>query len=576
MKLMTPTRVLLAFILALSAALATSCGDEEQAFEYQSFKVRSGDLRVYIRQKGEIESKDPVAVTNPIPGRPTLLDIVPEGTIVKKGDRLFELDVNDASDKLLQQQISTSNAEQAHFKAEQDLEIQIQQNESDVKQAELKVLFAELDQKQYLQGDLPAEQEDFDGKIKLAEENLKIAKDKLVWSKKLAEKGYISGDALESDELAVTRQDIEVSLAKRRKNVLDEFTAKKRREELRSNLEEAKRELKRVLAKTSASLAQKKNEVKAKQAQWDLEKTKLAKVERQVSNNVVYSPADGIIVYAREGRRESKPIEEGATLREGQVVCKIPDMSEVKVDVDVHESWVQKVAVGMPVIITTDTGAMIQGQIESIASVPDSQSWYRNPDLKVYSTSVTVENPGGMLRPGMNCSAEIVLKQLEQVTQVPVQAVYGNGRENFCYVKLADGTPELRKVEVGDHNGEMIHVASGLKVSDEVYLALPPDAPTIPLAKPVETKVTANLKPKPKGAAGGKGNEKSEAGRKTGGNGSGHGGKPSADQMKKWREKMKNMSPEERKKAMERFGGGRGGSGGSGSGRGRGRPSRDS
>lgn len=543
--------------LACVAVAFVGCGEEEQAFEYQSFKVRSADMRVFIRQKGEIESKDPVPVVNPIPGRPILLDIVPEGTKVKKGDRLFELDVNDASDKLLQQQISTSGAEQALFKAEQDLEIQRQQNESDIKKAELDVLFAELDQKQYLKGDLPAEQEEQDSNIKLAEENLKIAKDKLVWSKKLAEKGYISGDKLESDELALKRQEIEVRLSTRRKEVLDEYTSTKRREELRSNLEEAKRELKRVKAKTAASLAQRINETKAKKAQWELEKTKLAKIEMQVSNNVVYSPADGIIVYAREGRRESKPIEEGSQLREGQVVCTIPDMSEVRVDVDVHESWVQKVEIGMPVIITTDTGALIQGEIESIASVPDSQSWYRNPDLKVYSTSVTVENPGGMLRPGMNCSAEIILQQLEDVIQVPVQAVYGNGREEFCYVVQEDGSPELRKVEVGDHNGEMIHIVSGLEVDEEVFLALPQDAPPVPLAKPMETKVVAK---KP-----GTAKKKSSKRGPSGGGDAGKGKRPSAEQIKEWREKMKSMTPEERAKMRQQMGGGRGGAGGRGS-----------
>ncbi|MEZ6197247.1 MAG: efflux RND transporter periplasmic adaptor subunit [Planctomycetota bacterium] len=556
--------------LAVLGLTLPGCSEEKEKFEYQSTKVKKSDLRIYIRQKGEIQSSDPVSVVNPLPGRPILLSIVEEGTLVKKGDKLFDIDVNDAQDRLLQQNISTSSAEQALFKAEQDLEIEIQQNESDVKKAELDVLFAELDRKQYLEGDLPREIEEHESDIKLSEEELKRAKDTLTWSRRLAEKGYISGDKLESDELSVKRNQIQVRLNQLKKDVLDEYTSTKRKEELRSNLEEAKRELKRVQAKTAASLAQRQNEVKSRKAQYEFEVAKLEKIKNEVTNNVVYSPADGYVVYAREGgRRDAKPIEAGSQLREGQVVCTIPNMDRVKVDVDVHESWVQKVAVGMPVLITTDTGALLQGEVERIASVPDSQSWYRNPDLKVYSTEVTVENPGGVLRPGMNCAAEIILAQLEDVVNIPVQSVYSNGQKTFCYVKKSDGKAELREIEVGNHNGEMIHVKGGLEVGEDIYLALPHDAPSLPLAETVTAKV--EIKPRAHPGAGEKPAGDSEAGGAGAGAENGRGGRGgrggrqmSDEERAKMRERFNNMTPEERAKMREQMGGNRGGRGGRG------------
>ncbi|MEE9394329.1 MAG: efflux RND transporter periplasmic adaptor subunit [Planctomycetota bacterium] len=541
--------------LFLSVTFLASCGDQEENFEFQTQTVKRQDLRISIRQKGTIEARNPFKVLNPIPGKSVILELVREGTAVEVGDLLFTLDVNDAEEKLLQQEISTSNAEQALFNAEKQLEIQKQQNESDVKKAELTVLFAELDQKQYLRGDLPREEGERSADITLAEEELKRAADTVKWSRELAEKGYISKDKLESDELAVKRGKINVTLSDKKLDVLKEYTSKKRVVELESNLEEAKREVLRVRAKVAAELAKKINEVKAKTGQHKLEVIKLERLKKQVSNNRVVAERAGIVIYGREGsRRESKPVEPGSTVREGQTIVEIPDMSQVRVDVDVHESWVEQVKLNMPVIIATDTGEVIQGGIESIASVPDSQSWYRNPDLKVYSTKVTIDNPGMRLRPGMNCAAEIIIEDLINVLVLPVQAVHSNGPQSFCYVKI-DGEPVLREIQIGAHNDELVNVLGGVGEGDEVFLAVPPDSERIPLAKaakPRKGKVHQSSKSKGSNPHG----KQSKKGRP----------KMTPEQQKRW----DSMSDADKKKMRQGRGRKPGGSGGPGRGTGRG------
>ncbi len=477
--------LLLALLVMLPA-----CGKDEEEFEYQTWTAEPMDLRITIRQKGEIEARDPVAVKNPIEGRPILLDVVPEGAHVKKGDFLFELDVSSQKDKLLQQKILVNNAQQALFNAEKQLEIQKAQNESDIKKAELDVLFAELDLEQYNKGDLPQQKEQLTAEITLAFEELKRQQDVLKWSEVLAEKGFISNDKLESDRLAVKRREIDRDLNQKKLSVLEQFTARKKKRELLENLAEAKRELKRVTARAEAALAQKKSDLDNRKALFELETKKLDKLEFMIEHNVVNAPREGIVIYGREGRgRESKPIEPGSTLREGQTIVFIPDMDKVLVDVDVHESSIHLVRLGMPVIVTTDTGETLRGVVEKVATVADSQSWYRNPDLKVYSTKVTVDNKDGSLKPGMNCYAEIIVDDLKDVVALPVQAVQDNGLNTYCWVKR-DGKPVLTEVEVGLHNNEFIEIKSGVEAGDEVYLAKPKGAedPPIPDTKDLAAK----------------------------------------------------------------------------------------
>ncbi len=524
-------------IVLVSLFVLSGCAEEEASFEYQMHTVKSGNLRIAIRQKGTIEARDPISVHNPIEGKSEILDIIPEGTFVEKGDYLFQLDVSSQEDKVLQQRIATTNAEQTLFNAQQQLEITKQQNESNIKKAELDVLFAGLDMKQYLEGDLPSEKESVEADITLSKEEEERAAETFSWSVKLAKKGYISNDKLEADKLLVKRREIERGLAKRKLEVLSKYTSKKRIRELESNLEESKRELERVKVRSRAAESQKSADVTARAAQFELEKKKLARLEHSVTNNRVMAPRSGLVIYAREGgRRDRKPLEAGSSVRKGQTILEIPDMDRVLVDIDVHESSVHLVQLGMPVIITTDTGETIVGSVESVATVADSQSWYRNPDLKVYSTKVTIDNPGRKLKPGMNCFAEVIIEDIKNVVSIPTQAVYDNGQKTFCYVNV-DGKPTLREIEVGLHNTEAIHVKSGLKEGEQVYLAVPDDAEAIPLAKTRARKVDLSKARSHKPSAVKSGSAKKMAGARRGKK-----GKYTKAQIEAWKKKAAGKS----------------------------------
>lgn len=466
--------------MALSLVLS-ACSDEEVAVEYQSYAVERGNLRITIRQKGTIEARDPLRVTNPIRGSTMLLDIVQEGSLVKKGDWLFELDVQDQRDQLLQQEIETSSAAQKLLNAEQQLEIQLQQNDSNIKEFEFAILLAGLDLKQYLEAELPRERETILAEITLAEEELNRAQQALSSSLKLEDKGYISGDQIESNRLEVKRHRIEIDLARKKLVILDEYTVAKQRQKLEAGVEQARLELGRIEARARAAENKARADVEAHAAQLALEQRKLARLRRQVDNNVAYAPRDGIVVYGREGRgRRGKPLEPGSNVREGQTVVTIPDLNHVLVDVDVHESSIELVKLGQPVTITTDTGETLEGTIEHVAALADTQVWWLNPDLKVYSTKVTVDNSRGKLRPGMTCYADILVHELKDILSIPVQAVFSNGAGEFVYIKAPDGAPVLREIRTGLNNDFLVQVVDGLEEKEEVFLARPPEASPLP------------------------------------------------------------------------------------------------
>ena len=85
----------------------------------------------------------------------------------------------------------------------------------------------------------------------------------------------------------------------------------------------------------------------AKQATWELEKAKEAKLEKQIANCKLNAPIDGLVVYANDPSRgfgSNQPqIEEGATVRERQKIISLPDISRMQVNTKVHESQIDKI-----------------------------------------------------------------------------------------------------------------------------------------------------------------------------------------------------------------------------------------
>lgn len=79
-------------------------------------------------------------------------------------------------------------------------------------------------------------------------------------------------------------------------------------------------------------------------AALELEKARLIREERQLENCVVVAEVGGMVIYPTAAEWKEQPdIEEGATVREDQVLLIIPDLKQMQVKIGVHESKVDQV-----------------------------------------------------------------------------------------------------------------------------------------------------------------------------------------------------------------------------------------
>jgi hypothetical protein len=221
----------------------------------------------------------PEKVFSRLDSQATILKVAPDGTRVKKGDQICELDSAALRDRLVNQRITTKAAEANVLNAKLDREV------------------AEIAVTEYLEGDYAGQQLEIRGEIKIAEAELALAQDELNGARSI---NTLSGRQLRRLELNELRARSALEKAQHRLKVLLQFTKNRRVKELRTAVERAH----------STELA--------KQATWELEKAKEAKLERQIALCTIIAPIDGTLRYT-----SLTPIEEGAIVGVRQLLFRI-------------------------------------------------------------------------------------------------------------------------------------------------------------------------------------------------------------------------------------------------------------
>ena len=442
------------------------------------YKVKRGDMVISVVEGGALRAVKESVIRSEFEGISRIISIVPEGSYVKAGDLLVELDSSELKDRVNQQEVTYQNNEFAFIQAKENFSIQKSLIESQIKDAELRVEFAKSDLDKYIEGDAPQQISTATNQIIIRKEQLQRAKDKLEWTQKLFEKGYASKSELEADGLSLLQSMISVDQADEDLRLFRKYDLPKQERRLKSAWEQAQMELERLLQRTSNQLAQAEANLRTSQRALELTHEKLKELQQQLENSKIKAPQDGLVVYASSsfGDRGQMLIEEGAQVRQRQEIIKLPDVSQMIVEIRVHESHVLQIRPGLPAYVTIDSipDQRFKARVTKVAVLPNSQDRWLNPNLKVYSTDVLIEDQLPDLKPGASARAEIVITNLVNALAVPLQAVATVKGKQVCFIQNGEGLSPV-PVTVGNFNDQFIEIRSGLKDGDQVALT-PPSA----------------------------------------------------------------------------------------------------
>lgn len=331
----------------------------------------------------------------------------------------------------------------------------------------------------------------------VAASQLAVVEESVEGAKRLHEREFITRQTLDNEMVSLDKARLALQRSETELELFADYEFPKEAEKMLSRYEEALLSLIRTKREGMAKMSQVHARFRSAKRRYELQLKKRQNLEEQLASCTIRAELPGLVAYGGANpnyytSRHYDGISEGATLKTGQPIITIPDMSKLGVEVNIHESHIKKIKLGQKVYITAESEAdkTLTGRISKVAVLPDSNASRYNPSLKVYPATVEIDGTHEFLKPGMSAKVEIIVDELSDVTYVPVQAVFAENQEHFVFKRTMRGYERL-PVEVGANNNDFIEIKGGLEPGEDVFLKMPDDyeTPRVQLADHPERNV---------------------------------------------------------------------------------------
>ncbi|QDS91633.1 Macrolide export protein MacA [Roseimaritima multifibrata] len=405
-----------------------------------------GSFDHIVLEQGEIESSRNTELICNVKSRTggsgiAILWVADEGTPVKKGDKLVELDSSQLEQELKQQRIVVGNAD------------------ANVATGEAAVKQAMIARQEYLEGVFMTDEKAIESEIAIAQQELRKAQLALDSSERLVAKGLVKSLQLEADQYAVANARNQLEANQGRLKVLQNLTRQK------------------MLVQFDSDIAAARAGLEAYRGTQEEETEKLEEIREQITACVMYAPTDGVVVHANKyssrGGNAEVVIEPGAIIRERQAIIRLPDPSEMQVSAKINESRVTLLEEGMPARIRVDAipGLQLQGRVTKVNRYAEPGSWMSS-SIKEYGTTIKIIDPPPSIRTGMTAEVQIFVQQLDDALQIPIQGVYEYRGNTLALMRGSNGELETRNVTVVATNDKMATISDGITEGEDVVLNL--------------------------------------------------------------------------------------------------------
>ncbi|MCI5058629.1 MAG: efflux RND transporter periplasmic adaptor subunit [Flavobacteriales bacterium] len=195
---------------------------------------------------------------------------------------------------------------------------------------------------------------------------------------------------------------------------------------------------------------------------WKLSEAQINSIEEsgKVKENFpIYATVSGTV--------SDKMAAEGDYVKQGQPIVKVSNLNSVWAEFDAYENQISEFKKGQKILVTTN--AYPNKEFDATISFID-------PVLNTQTRTVTVranlKNNDGMLKPGMFVTGKIegTTANTESNLTIPASAVMWTGERSLVYIKTNPSEPvfEMQEVTLGNRNGDIFTVTSGLENGDEI------------------------------------------------------------------------------------------------------------
>lgn len=297
------------------------------------------------------------------------------------------------------------------------------------------------------------------------------------------------GQRVEKDQVVArlddsnTRKSVELSKAELR-------SAKTLVTETQARLTEAKLTLERntalarqqlvsaaALDKARADFESLNAQLDARNADVDVSQKRLALQQQNLDDLTLRAPFTGVVISkdSQPGEMISPISAGGGFTRTG--ICTLVDMSSLEIEVDVNESYIQRVRDEQLVQAVLEAYPEWKIPAKVIAIIPAADRQKATVKVRI---GFQVSDPRILPDMGVKVAflnAEPVAEEKPKAplgVRVPISAVRNEGEDKFIFV-VKDGVAELRKVTLNASYGNDIYIGSGLRPGEDFVVEVTPE-----------------------------------------------------------------------------------------------------
>jgi HlyD family secretion protein len=335
-----------------------------------------------VTATGRFESAESLEIRCEVAGGGTVQELVPDGSRVKTGDVLVKLDESPVRREIAAAEIVVAQAQALVEQAQ--AHVATQDATAGTGRAILAARFeiAQLELKKYKEAGLPLAISQTESRIEFTEQQVATLGERVERME-----SRLEGDGEGREELAATkleltqtRGDLEVVQLERR--MLTDFEGPLQTKKLELAVLEARAALEELDRTSTASRIEAQAGLAAATAALQEAEQKLKNAQGQLEKCTMLAPRDGVVTYgvitSRRGRGSvSIPLKVGAEVRESLVLLQMPDLSKLRVLLEVDERDTPQVRVGQPVQMTAG-----DGQTEftgTVAEIPEAPRFFPTP-----------------------------------------------------------------------------------------------------------------------------------------------------------------------------------------------------
>ncbi|MCB1237012.1 MAG: HlyD family efflux transporter periplasmic adaptor subunit [Verrucomicrobiae bacterium] len=450
--------------------------DKEKPDEPATHTVKKGPFAVTLELDGLFEAAEAteISLAPEAWGDLTVLEFVPHGTRVKKGDAIARFDTEKLEEQLDDYAKGLPLAELTLDLARQELEALEKTTPLSLDEARRSKMFAEQDLAHYEDVEKKMDERDSAEDVKALENYLAYSREEL----NQLEKMYEADDMTEeTEEIILKRARDEVARYEwmleqtrtRAERRLNTFIPREH-ESMRLRVESqgiAWRQAERGLPD---ALKKKRLEVEAQTRAFEKAARKNEELAADLKLLTVTAPHDGIVYYGQASRGKwvtaamvERKLVPGGKVSPREILATLVKSETLALRASVPEAKLQYLKEGLKgiAIPASNPDAEFDTKVKSFSLVPYADNSF---DAFFAMPEKAADSP--VLNAGMNAKIHFDLHQNDNALTVPKKAVKREGADRFVYLK--DGTK--RKVKTGFSDEKVIEILDGLKEGDVVKL----------------------------------------------------------------------------------------------------------